>query len=104
MKVIRAVWRKEMLDFLRDRRKLIWALVYSLILTPALFVVPAGFLMFRTTQQLTQTLKVPIQGIENAPQLVAYLKKHLLLPRRRYRRRPGGLHDHGRGHRRPAAE
>jgi len=74
VKVIIAVWRKEMLDFLRDRRKLIWALVYSLILTPALFVVPSGFLMFRTTQQLTQTLKVPIQGIENAPQLVEYLK------------------------------
>jgi len=75
MKVVIAVWRKEMLDFLRDRRKLIWALVYSLILTPALFVVPAGFLMFRTTQQMTQTLKVPVQGIENAPQLVEYLKK-----------------------------
>jgi len=74
MKVVIAIWRKEMLDFLRDRRKLIWALVYSLILTPALFVVPAGFLMFRTTQQMTQTLKVPIQGMENAPQLVAYLK------------------------------
>ena len=59
MKVVIAVWRKEMLDFLRDRRKLIWALVYSLILTPALFVGPAGFLMFRTTQQMTSTLKVP---------------------------------------------
>jgi len=74
MKVVIAVWRKEVLDFLRDRRKLIWALIYSLILTPALFVVPAGFLMFRTTQQMTQTLKVPIQGIENAPHLVEYLK------------------------------
>src|SRR5258706_88537 len=75
MNVVIAVGRKEMLDFLRDRRKLIWALVYSLILTPALFVVLAGFLMFRTTQQMTQTLKVPVQGIENAPQLVEYLKK-----------------------------
>ena len=74
MKVIIAVWRKEMLDFLRDRRKLIWALVYSLILTPALFVVPAGFLMFRTTQQMTAALKVPVQGMENAPRLVEYLK------------------------------
>jgi sodium transport system permease protein len=76
MKVVIAVWRKEMLDFLRDRRKLIWALIYSLILTPALFVVPAGFLMFRTTQQMTQVLRVPVQGLENAPQLVAYLKKN----------------------------
>jgi sodium transport system permease protein len=75
MKVVIAVWRKEMLDFLRDRRKLIWALVYSLVLTPALFVVPAGFLMFRTTQQMTQTLKVPVQGMENAAGLMEYLKK-----------------------------
>jgi len=74
MKVIIAVWRKEMLDFLRDRRKLVWALIYSLVLTPMLFVVPAGFLMFRTTQQMTATLKVPMQGIENAPGLVEYLK------------------------------
>jgi len=74
MKVIIAIWRKEMLDFLRDRRKLIWALVYSLVLTPMLFVLPAGFLMFRTTQQLTQTLKVPVQGMENAPGLMQYLK------------------------------
>lgn len=74
MKIVSAVWRKEMLDFLRDRRKLIWALVYSLLLTPALFVVPGGFLMFRTTQQMTQTLKVPVQGLENAPGLIEYLK------------------------------
>src|SRR5678815_2497815 len=74
MKIVIAIWRKEMLDFLRDRRKLIWALVYSLLLTPALFVVPGGFLMFRTTQQMTQTLKVPVQGLENAPGLIEYLK------------------------------
>lgn len=74
MKVINAVWRKEMLDFLRDRRKLVWALVYSLILTPMLFVVPAGFLMFRTTQQLTQILTVPVQGMANAPGLMEYLQ------------------------------
>jgi ABC-type Na+ efflux pump permease subunit len=74
MKVVSTVWRKEMLDFLRDRRKLVWALVYSLVLTPMLFVVPAGFLMFRTTQQLTQILTVPVQGMENAPGLMEYLK------------------------------
>ena len=74
MKVIIAIWRKEMLDFLRDRRKLVWALVYSLILTPMLFVVPSGFLMFRTTQQLTRALKVPVQGMEYAPGLMQYLK------------------------------
>jgi len=74
MKVVIAVWRKEMLDFLRDRRKLVWALVYSLVLTPALFVVPTGFLMFRTTQQMTAALKVPVDGMENAPGLVEYLQ------------------------------
>ncbi|HKJ40326.1 MAG TPA: ABC transporter permease [Anaerolineales bacterium] len=74
MKVVSAVWRKEMLDFLRDRRKLIWALVYSLVLMPALFIVPTALLMFRTSQQMTQALKVPVQGMENAPKLVEYLK------------------------------
>jgi len=74
MKVVIAVWRKELLDFLRDRRKLVWALAYSLVLTPMILVVPTGLLLFRTTRQMTQALKVPVRGMEFAPDLVEYLK------------------------------
>lgn len=76
MKVIWEIWRKEVLDVMRDRRRLIWSMIYSLILMPLMFVMPSGFMMLRTQQQLSQTLTIPVQGIENAPELIAFLSKN----------------------------
>ena len=74
MSIIWTVWRKELSEVLRDRRRLIWNLVTAFILMPVLFVAPTAFLMTRTTRQLSNTAVIPVQGIEYAPELMAYLK------------------------------
>jgi len=74
MSIIWAVWRKEMFDVLRDRRRLIWNLVTAFVLMPLLFVAPTAFLMTRTTRQMSNTATIPVQGIQYAPAFMAYLK------------------------------
>ena len=74
MKIIWAVWQKELSEVLRDRRRLIWNLVTTFILMPLLFVAPTAFLLMRTTQQMVNTVTIPVQGIQYAPELMAYLK------------------------------
>jgi sodium transport system permease protein len=74
MSIIWTVWRKELTDVLRDRRRLIWNLVTAFILMPFLFVAPMGFLMLRTTQQMVAAVTIPVQGMQYAPGLVAFLE------------------------------
>ena len=75
MKIIFAVWKKEWSEVLRDRRRLIWNLVTAFILMPVLFVAPTAFLMLRTTEQMVNTVTIPVQGMQYAPKLMAYLEK-----------------------------
>lgn len=74
MNIIWTVWKKEISEILRDRRRLIWNLVTAFILMPLLFVAPMAFFTLRTTQQMVNTLTIPVQGVEYAPELMAYLK------------------------------
>jgi sodium transport system permease protein len=74
MSIILTVWRKELTDVLRDRRRLIWNLVTAFVLMPFLFVAPMGFLMLRTTQQMVAAVTIPVQGMQYAPGLVAFLE------------------------------
>jgi sodium transport system permease protein len=74
MSIIWTVWRKELSEYLRDRRRLIWNLVTAFILMPLLFVAPTAYLMLRTSQQMSNTITIPVQGIQYAPKLMAYLK------------------------------
>jgi len=74
MKVIWLVWRKELSEVLRDRRRLIWNLISAFILMPLLFVAPTAFLMLRTTEQMSSKVTIPVQGMQYAPELMNYLK------------------------------
>ena len=74
MSIIWIVWRKELSEVLRDRRRLVWNLVTAFILMPLLFVAPVAFFTLRTTQQMVNTLTIPVQGVQYAPELMAYLK------------------------------
>ena len=75
MSIIWTVWKKEISEILRDRRRLIWNLVTAFILMPLLFVAPMAFFTLRTTQQMVNTLTIPVQGMEYAPELMAYLQE-----------------------------
>ena len=74
MSIIINVWRKEWLEVLRDRRRLIWNLLTAFIFMPLLLVAPSAFLMLRTTQQMVNTVTIPVQGMQYAPKLMEYLK------------------------------
>ncbi|MBK8986654.1 MAG: ABC transporter permease [Chloroflexi bacterium] len=64
--------RKEAVDNLRDRRSVFNALL-SVLLNPLLYIVLFGFLNRSFSEQAEQTLRLPVVGAENAPNLVAFL-------------------------------
>lgn len=75
---LRTIWtvlHKEATDNLRDRRSVFNALL-SVLMNPILFIVLFGFINRTVSQQVTQTLELPIVGAENAPNLVAYLDQN----------------------------
>ncbi len=74
MNIIWTVYRKEISEALRDRRRLIWSLVSAFILMPLLFVGPMAFFILRTSRQMATTVTIPVQGMQYAPELVAFLE------------------------------
>ena len=73
MKKIWVVFIKEFLDILRDRRRVILTLVSIFVLAPLLFVVPYAFIITRMLRQASETISIPVQGLDNAPALIEYL-------------------------------
>ncbi|MCH9647376.1 MAG: ABC transporter permease [Deltaproteobacteria bacterium] len=70
-----AVFRKEVVDNMRDRRTLAAALFYPL-LGPLLVVLLLAVVGRSVSEQSETPLKLPVVGAENAPNLVAFLKQH----------------------------
>jgi sodium transport system permease protein len=75
MRVIGAILRKELLDIIRNRRRLIMVAIFSFVVMPVIAVAPAAVLMMRTSKQANADVTVPVQGMEYAPELMAYLKE-----------------------------
>ncbi len=69
---VRAVWRKEVTDALRDRRSLMSALLYP-ILMPLMMTLMFGALA--RLEGSERPLELPIAGRERAPNLVAWLEE-----------------------------
>ena len=68
-----AVMRKELLDISRDRRTLAMALLLGPLLYPVLMLGMGAMVENRQKTQLDKVLEVPVVGVENAPNLVAFL-------------------------------
>ncbi len=69
---VRTIWRKEVVDALRDRRSLMSTLIYPVLL-PLMIAV-----MFGAIARLAgsdRPLEVPVAGREHAPNLVAWLEE-----------------------------
>ena len=69
---VRAVWRKEFTDAMRDRRSLMSALLYP-ILMPLMMTLMFGALA--RLEGSERPLELPITGSERAPNLVAWLEE-----------------------------
>lgn len=76
MRKLWTVFRKEVIDNLRDRRTLLTVLVFGPLFGPIFYV---GMMNVTTNQQLAnlnEPLKLPVQGAQYAPNLVSFLKQH----------------------------
>ncbi len=79
MRAIATVCRKEVLETARDRRTLM-SLLLGPLLGPALFAVMINVLVTQTLSSIEEPLSLPMPGIEQAPNLEAFLRARGLLP------------------------
>ncbi|RZA22365.1 MAG: ABC transporter permease [Lysobacteraceae bacterium] len=70
------VMRKEVRDFVRDRRTFFLTLFISPLLYPLIFIGIGKLSEMRKETQLDKPLELPVVGIERAPNLIAFLASH----------------------------
>jgi sodium transport system permease protein len=80
MKRMLAVCRKEIVDNLRDRRTMFSTLAFGPLFAPIMFVVMIQIVVDRTITSGQEMLKVPIVGIESAPNLADFLIARDIVP------------------------
>ena len=73
-----AIFRKEFIDSLRERRSLISALVFGPLLGPALFAVLINFTVSQQVDEALQPIEVPVLGGMAADNLVGHLHERLI--------------------------
>ena len=73
MKAMMTVWRKELRDFMRDRRTVMLALLWGPLLTPVLLLGILTLAQSRAKSQIEKPLAIAMVGAEHAPNLVAWL-------------------------------
>lgn len=76
MQAILIVFRKEVLENLRDRRVIFSAFFFGVLLAPAIFALTTTLLSNRVVRDQEQPLKLPIAGMAQAPNLVRFLREH----------------------------
>lgn len=75
MRVMWVVFSKEFIDILRDRRRFIMMLLLLFVFLPLLMILPYSYLIIRIARQSVEVITIPVQGMDHAPALVAYLAK-----------------------------
>jgi sodium transport system permease protein len=68
------VFKKEILDIIRDRRTLIFMVLLPLLFIPVLMSLMQGFMLNSQKKMAARTSVVAVIGEEDAPQLVNYLQ------------------------------
>ncbi len=69
-----SVFRKEILDNIRDRRTVLSALIMGPIFGPVLFAVVINMSIDRALDNAESTMKLPVIGQEHAPNMVRFLE------------------------------
>ena len=73
MKALLIVWKKELTEFVRDRRTFALTLLFGPLLAPLLFMGLTSIGESKAKEQMEKPLQVAIVGAEHAPSLVAWL-------------------------------
>jgi sodium transport system permease protein len=76
MRTAFTVFRKEVLDNVRDRRTLASALLMGPLFGPLLFAFVINLSVERSLDDVERTLELPVIGREHAPNLVRFLESH----------------------------
>ena len=69
------VYKKEVLENLRDRRSLFNSVLLGPILFPILFIGLAYFASSKQQESVEKTLEIPVVGAQHAPNLVNFLEQ-----------------------------
>ncbi len=72
------VFRKELIDSLRERRSVVSALVFGPLLGPIMFAILISFVVARQVDEIAQPIDVPVVGGEGAENLMSYLYRRLI--------------------------
>src|SRR5690606_23728681 len=67
------VWKKELTEFVRDRRTIALTLLFGPLLAPLLFMGLTSLGESKAREQMEKPLQVAIVGAEHAPNLVSWL-------------------------------
>jgi sodium transport system permease protein len=73
MKALLIVWKKELLELVRDRRTLALTLLFAPLLGPLLFLGLATIGESKAKEQMEKPMSIAITGADRAPNLVAWL-------------------------------
>src|SRR5262245_58419022 len=73
MSAVFTVFLKEVLENLRDRRVVLSAFFFGVLLAPAVFTLTTGFVSKRALRDQEQPLKLPVVGATHAPNLMRFL-------------------------------
>lgn len=76
MSVIGTVFLKEVLENLRDRRVVLSAFFFGVLLAPALFALTTTIASNRALRDQEQPLKLPVIGADHAPNLMQFLAEY----------------------------
>jgi sodium transport system permease protein len=72
----RIVFAKEMLENLRDRRVIISAFLFGVLLAPVIFGLTTSLASKRAVESQDKPLRLAVSGIEHAPNLVHFLEEN----------------------------
>ncbi len=75
-RAIRIVFAKELLENLRDRRVILSAFLFGVLLAPVIFGLTTSLASKRAVESQDKPLRLTVSGIEHAPNLVNFLEEN----------------------------
>jgi sodium transport system permease protein len=75
-RAVRIVFAKEMLENLRDRRVILSAFLFGVLLAPVIFGLTTSLASKRVVESQDKPLRLSVSGIERAPNLVHFLEEN----------------------------
>jgi sodium transport system permease protein len=75
-RAIRIVFVKEMLENLRDRRVILSAFMFGVLLAPVIFGLTTSLASKRAVESQDKPLRLTVSGVEHAPNLVHFLEEN----------------------------